>query len=272
MYVLEFLNKDRILKIFDSNSLTVIEYLLRKALYSQPEILPGQKVGYIQITKEFLEQWIAQGLDWSIVGSGSYPIDVYSDVLKCGADVKFMSAKIMSDGSFTRDQSGETSLGQKFTGSGNELDQDFASKSYDKILDGWKGILFDKINTPIRDYGLKDIYYFIFIRGGDTINLAVARVDVNMIKNLTVGNATISSVFVNGFINAKHGNVKIYKAKKRMELRCLPKNMEDDSLFVKWDFSKLVRSSGVSLRELVEDRDKFGEYVKGDIESFLTQL
>jgi len=272
MYVIEFLKKEEILEIFDNNSSAVIEYLLRKALYSQPEILPGQKVGYIQITKEFLEQWIAQGLGWNIVGSGSYPIDVYSDALKCGADVKFMSAHIHTDGRFSSDQSGETSLGQKFTGSGNELDQDFANKSHDKILNGWKGILDAKINTPIKDFGLNQIYYFIFIRGGDTINLAVAKVDVNRIQNITVGKFTGSSVFVNGFIDEKYGNVKIYKAKKRMELRCLPKNMDVDNLFIKWDFSRLVRSAGVKLRDLVQDREKFGEYIKKDIESFLTSL
>lgn len=272
MPVLEFLKKSEILRIFDGDSLIVIEYLLRKALYSQPEILPGQKAGYIQITKEFLEQWIAQGLDWKIVGSGSYPIDVYSETDKCGADVKFMSATILDDGCFTRDQSGETSLGQKFTGSGNELDQDFASKSHDKILDGWRHILYEKINTPIRDYGLSQIYYFIFIRGGDSINLAVAKVDVDKIHDIKVDRATGSSVFVNGFIDDEYGNVKIYKAKKRMELRCLPKNMDKDGLFIKWDFSKLVRSTGVNLRDLVKDADKFEAYIKKDIESFLSSL
>jgi hypothetical protein len=272
MYVLEFLNKKDIEKFFDNKSLKVVEYLLRKVLYSQPEVLPDQKKGYIQITKEFLEQWVAQGLGWKIVGSGSYPIDVYSKEKRIGADVKFMSVKVRENGEFSSEQSGETSLGQKFTGSGNELDQDFASKSYDKILNGWKFILKNKLKAPIRDYNIKNIYYFIFIRGGDTINLSIAKVNSGAIDRINVKNTTASSVFVDGFIDPKYGNVKIYKAKKRMELRCLPRSMNKDNLFVQWDFSKLVRREGVDLRLKVGDYGDFKKYVKRDLDSFFNSL
>lgn len=272
MYVLDFLNKKDIQKLFDKEGFVVIEYLLRKVLYSQPETLPDQKNGYIQITKEFLEQWVAQGLGWKTIGSGSYPIDVYSEKDKIGADVKFVSVKVNKDGSFSSEQSGESSLGQKFTGSGNELDQDFSNKSYDKILEGWKFILENKLKAPIKDYGIKNIYYFIFIRGGNTINLSIAKVNIDMIKEISVRSTTASSVFVDGFINPKHGNVKIYKAKKRMELRCLPKNMEEDNLFVRWDFSRLVRKDGVNLRLKVKNYNDFKKYIKKDIDSFLSSL
>ncbi len=272
MYVLEFLKKQDIEKFFDKESLIVIEYLLRKVLYSQPEMLPSQKESYIQITKEFLEQWIAQGLGWKVIGAGNYPIDVYSEKKKIGADVKFMSAKMNKDGSFSRSQSGETSLGQKFIEGGNELDQDFASKSYDKILNGWKFILENKLKAPVRDYSIKYIYYFIFIRGGDSINLSIAKVNSSAIEKISVKNTTSASVFVEGFVNPKYGNVKIYKAKKRMELRCLPDNMNKDNLFIQWDFSKLVRKKGIDLRLEVKDYNNFKKYIKKDIDSFLNSL
>ena len=75
MPVLELLNKKEIKKVFDKNSLLVIKYLLRKVLFSQPEMLPKQKRNNIQTTKEFLEQWVAQALGWIIIGSGNYPIE-----------------------------------------------------------------------------------------------------------------------------------------------------------------------------------------------------
>lgn len=116
MNVLNFLKKEEIEKIFDKDGRSVINYLLKKVLFSQPETLPGKKTANIQITKEFLEQWIAQGLGWETVGSGSYPIDVYSKESKSGADVKFMSVDVDEAGNFTNKESGETSLGQKFKG------------------------------------------------------------------------------------------------------------------------------------------------------------
>ena len=272
MDVLKFLNKKEIGEIFDKDSYLVINYLLKKVLFSQPETRPGKKRANIQITKEFLEQWIAQGLGWETVGSGSYPIDVYSKKYRCGADVKFMSVGVNEDGSFTKESSGETSLGQKFKGSGKDLDQDFADKKYSKILNGWKNILIEKINKPIKDYELNNIYYFIFIRGGKTISLAVAKVNVNKIKNLEVSKTTDSSIFIEGYINNKYGNVKIYKAKKRMELRCCPKKMEDDNLFINWNFDGLIDEKGKDLRLLVRKRLAFKKYVKEKLNKMFKSL
>jgi len=272
MNVLKFLNKDEIKKIFDSESIFVIEYLLRKVLFSQPELLPKQNNHNIQITKEFLEQWVAQGLNWEIVGYGNYPIDVYSKLLKVGADVKFVSATVDDDNNFTNKQSNETSLGQNFKDTGRELDQAFANEDFTKILKGWKSILKKKIDRPIKDYRLRIIYYFIFIRGGNSINLAIAKVDKLKIKNLKVSKTTKTSAFINGFIDSKYGNAKIYKSKKRMELRCFPKNIEKDNLLIKWNFKNLLINSGINLRKLVKNRIKFNSHVKKEINNFLKFL
>ncbi len=272
MNVLNFLKKEEIEKIFDKDGRLVIDYLLKKVLFSQPETMPGKKTANIQITKEFLEHWVAQGLGWETVGSGSYPIDVYSRGEKCGADVKFMSVSVDADENFTNKESGETSLGQKFKGSGNELDQDFANKKYSKILNGWKDILIKKINKPIEDYGLDNIYYFIFIRGGKSISLAIAKVNADKIKNLKVSRATDSSVFVKGYINNRYGNVKIYKAKKRMELRCYPKNMEEDKLFIRWNFDGLVDDKGKDLRLLIRKKADFKKYIKENLNKIFKSL
>ncbi|MBU1164568.1 hypothetical protein KKA15_03330 [Patescibacteria group bacterium] len=268
MNVLEFLSKQEIKEIFDNKSIKTIEYLLKKVLFSQPELLPGQKEDNIQIPKEFLEQWVAQGLGWERVGSGSYPIDVYSKEKKFGADVKFMSAAVDSEDNFKKGVTGESSLGQKFVDAGTDLDQDFASKEYDKILNGWKKILSEKMQKPIKDYDLKQVYYFIFLRGGNSIHLAVAKVFPSKIKNLAVKSATGKSVFVDGFIDASYGNVKIYKSKKRMELRCLPKKMKEDQLLISWDFKASLDDKGVNLRKIIVDELKFNKYVKKIIKKF----
>ncbi len=272
MPVLNFLNKKEIKKIFDKDSRLVIDYLLRKTLFSQPEELSGKSNGNIQITKEFLEQWIAQGLGWKKVASGSYPIDVYSEEKKIGADVKSMSIILKEDGRYAKKESGETSLGQKFKGSGNSLDQDFKNKRHAKILNGWKSILVEKMKKPIAEYGLTTIYYFIFIREGNSVSLAVATVNVDKIKNLKVDRATGSSVFVKGYISKKYGSVKIYKAKKRMELRCYPENLWKDNLFINWSFDDLLDEKGEDLRLLVKNKEKFKKYVKRKLDKIFNSL
>ncbi|TRZ78147.1 hypothetical protein D4R87_01280 [bacterium] len=269
MFVLEFLTKDEIEKIFDKDSKLVIGYLLKKVLFSQPELLPEESSRNIQMTKEFLENWVAQALGWEIIGAGNYPIDVYSKKDKIGADVKFLSAKTNNDGSFSNGISNETSLSQKFISTGENLDQLFKQRKKKAILDGWIDILVKKNNTPITDYGLNHIYYFIFIRGGSSINLAIAKVNEKLIPELKISKFTSTSAFISGYIDDKYGNVKIYKSKKRIELRCNPKKLENDELLIKWDFSENIQhQKPVKLREIIGDQDNFKKYISLQIKKF----
>jgi hypothetical protein len=269
MFVLEFLTKSEIEKIFDNDSKLVIDYLLKKVLFSQPELLPDEKGGNIQMTKEFLESWVAQALDWKIIGAGNYPIDVYSEKDKIGADVKFLSAKTDKNGNFKNGTSNETSLSQKFTSAGKNLDQLFKQRKKKAILDGWIDILVQKNDIPISDYGLNHIYYFIFIRGGHSINLAIAKVNKEIIPNIKISKLTDTSAFISGYVDDKYGNVKIYKSKKRIELRCNAKNLHDDKLLIRWDFSKnLKNQKSVRLREIIIHENSFKKYISQKIKEF----
>ncbi len=269
MFVLEFLTKGQIEAIFDEDSGIVIDYLLKKVLYSQPELLPGEKAGNIQMTKEFLENWVAQALGWKVIGAGNYPIDVYSEKDKIGADVKFLSAKTDKNGEFKTGTSNETSLSQKFTSAGKNLDQLFKQKKKKAILEGWIDILVEKNNIPITDYGLDHIYYFIFIRGGSSINLAIAKVNKDLIPKVKVSKLTETSAFISGYVDDRYGNVKLYKSKKRIELRCVPKNLDEDNLLIKWEFGESLKlQKPIKLRGLVKDKNKFKQYIAQQIKVF----
>lgn len=268
MNVIEFLTKKEIENIFDKDSKIIIQYLLKKVLFSQPELLPGDKNNNIQMTKEFLEQWTAQALGWKTVGSGNYPIDVYSSKLKIGADVKFMSSKVNKYNNFTNAESNESSLAQNFKDTGNNLDELFKNELGGEILNGWIDKLIKKSSLPKEKYNLRDIYYFIFIRGGDSINLSIAKINSDLINKIKIKRFTSrkgenKSAFISGYINDRYGNVKIYKSKKRMELRCYAKNLEDDNLMIKWDFSNILKNEKpVVLRDLLEDKNKFEKYIE----------
>jgi len=259
--VLRFLNKNEIEEIIDESATKVISYLLKKVLFSQPELIEGQKPANIQMTKEFLEQWIAQALDMDLVGAGNYPIDVYDSEKKIGIDIKFLSSKVNEEGNFTQNISNETSLAQNFKVEGKNLDQLFAKKDYTTILENWKRLLKRKIQKAMGGKKLKKIFYFIFIRGGDTINLTIAEVNPKNFDNLEIIRGNDSSVFIKGYCKEKYGEVKIYKSKKRMELRTYPINLKKDEKMIVWDFSQIYEHKQVNLREIIKNEGEFKKYI-----------
>lgn len=266
MYVMDFLSKKEMFELIDYKGYEVINYLLKKVAFSQPESLTtNHKNNDIQITKEFLEQWIVQSCDLKPMGSGNYPIDAFK-INDYGVDVKFISAKVDKQGKLVNSQSNETSLGQNFRGFGKTLDQAFENQKYEEILRGWQRILKEKLKQPILDLNLKKIYYFIFIRAGNNIHLSIAKINQELIDSLTVKKSSYTSVFVNHFIDSNFGNVKIYKSKKRMELRLYAKKLQEKNLLITWDFKNLYPTA-VKLRDII-DNNQIKYHISNELNKF----
>jgi hypothetical protein len=186
MFVLNFLTKQEIEdKFFSEKTHEVIDYLLKKVLFSQPELLPEDKDSSIQITKEFLETWVAQGIGLTKKGAGSYPIDCYSKELNFAIDVKFTSMSLKKNGKFDS-ATNESSLLQNFKIGGKKLDGLFEDQKRQEILDLWINLMKVKLGKVKEDLNLDDIYYFCFIRRGDFIHLAVPKLNLLEVDNLTV--------------------------------------------------------------------------------------
>ncbi len=233
MYVLTPIPKKVLLKLLDPKAQEVIRYFIKKSLFSQPELLPEQNERAVQVPKEHIEQWFVQALDVKPIGAGSYPVDIYNEEDGWAADIKMLNAKINSTGELTNAESGEASLGQKFEGVGVDLDSLFSNKQYETIKNAWLGIFADKIALVKREQnGVKDIMYIFILRAGFNFYLVGCSVEISSIVNVLVGNTTKKSVFLDNFIDEKYGKAKIYKAKKRLELRLRPKNWVDDNLAV----------------------------------------
>ena len=158
MPILKFLPATEIeTKFFRPKTKDVIEYLLKKMLFSQPELGIDDKPQSVQITKEFLESWIAQGLNLRKIASGNYPIDVYSETGYYGIDVKFMS--VSNPLSKSKElMTNESSLLQNFKEGGIDLDMNFSQKQSDVILNKWKILLTQKMKRVTDIHSLKNIY------------------------------------------------------------------------------------------------------------------
>lgn len=246
-YVLKPLDLEELKKIFDEKSLEIITYLIKKCIYSQPELLPNQKELAIQIPKEYLEQICVQAIGAQPVGAGSYPVDITKD--DWGADIKSLACRLDKNNNIGK-YSGETSLAQKFKGTGKDLDNLFEKKEYKKIKDDWIEIVREKNKSVIEEKNLKKIYYFFILRGYDNFYLCGTELILDNLKNVKISSAhenTNSSLFLDNYIESTYGNTKIYKAKKRLELRLNPRNWIDNGLCIEISCPKPM--SAVKLKD-----------------------
>ena len=243
-------------KIFDDTAIEVLNYFIKKSVFSQPERILGQEHLPIQVPKEHIEQWVVQAIGANPVGAGSYGVDVVKPGV-FGADVKMLSCKIDAFGNVTNSDSGETSLAQNFKDTGISLDQLFQDQLYDEIVDGWKEIIQYKLNKVKNEQSVDTIYYIFILRAGTSFKLCGMEVNVDEIQNTKPSHASASSLFIDNFIDSNYGNVKIYKAKKRMELRLRAKYWVDHNMTL--NFALNFNSEQVNIRDLVE-KDELSEY------------
>ncbi|MHA1540632.1 MAG: hypothetical protein ACTSXL_05465 [Alphaproteobacteria bacterium] len=232
--ILKLLTKKEILKIFDKKAIEVIEHYLKLNSFSHPEAKTKQKNLKFQTTKEHMEQWVVQAIGGEPLGAGSYPVDIKTDSFL--ADIKSMSIKLDKNGLINNSESGETSLGQKFKE--KNLDEMFVNKEYEKLKRLWIKILKDKYKKAIDDTGIKKIYFIFLMRADKDYYLLITKLNYKNISEKTIQvdskRTSEKSVFLNNFIDKKYGSVKIYQSKKRLELRLLPKNIIDNSLYYKF--------------------------------------
>jgi len=263
--VLMPMSRQELGEIFTKRAIMIIQYFLDKAVFAQPEPMPRQKPLPFQAPQEHIEQWLVHALNVRHIGSGSSAVDIFK-AGEWGADVKMMSCKMDEETSSVIDaDSGETSLAQKFSGTGNDLDTLFRTKEFAKICNGWKAILSEKLKSVLddTDKNIRTVYYFVVLRAGSSLHLCGLKIDPAAIDRVEVSNSTIeyaennpgketNSIWLDGMIDKRYGNVKIYKAKKRMELRLRPINWINDGLTIEFKMKSAPCETAIS--ELTEEQ------------------
>ena len=250
--IIQPLEKEELEVFFNTDAQNLFKYFLFKAIFSQPELVSNQKKLPIHVPKEHIEQWLVQCLQAEPVGSGSYPVDIINKNKKYGAD-----AKMLSWNGKEKSLSGETSLAQKFKDAGSDLDAAFKNKNFSGVVSDWSTLLERKLNKVFEDHGaIKDIYYFFVIRERNSFHICGMKVDPENIKTMKVERTSSASIWIENVIASRYGESKIYKAKKRMELRLYPHNWIEDDLVISFDNSKISTESidllGMETEELYE--------------------
>lgn len=190
---------------YDDLKKRVLDYIiLRKEYYAD------SKKHNLELDCGFSEWWIAKASNGKRIGEGNCPMDV---ITKNGLGID-VSCLCVHAGT-----TNEKSLMQNFTGSGMSLDKLFEDKNVKEAVKLYKNNYYNKISSFIDKYKINKLYYCIFISTQSNVYLSCFKLNILGILNVKGGEMLTSSISIKNFIDAKYGNVILYKAKKRLELR-----------------------------------------------------
>jgi hypothetical protein len=157
---------------------------------------------------EFLTAKCVNGLH---VGAGHCPIDVVKDEI--GIDVFC----VCINGA----QTNEKSLIQNFKDSSDKLENLFTKNNTKDAISLYKKIWYRKLCDAKKDYNLTKLYYLGFISTNKSIFISVFKINLNAMLNIKDLGFTKQEQSINfkNVIEDKYGTTKLYKSKKRMEIR-----------------------------------------------------
>jgi hypothetical protein len=132
-------------------------------------------------------------------------------------------------------QTNEKSIMQNFT-QGNNLDELFINKKGSDAVNIFKNKLIEKYQTQTSPLNkINKYYYMLFICHEKNIHLTCFNFNQINIQNMSFESfigSEYKNILIRNFIDIKYGNVKLYKSKKRLELR-LNKNIINESCSIK---------------------------------------
>jgi len=164
------------------------------------------------IEDEFSEYWLKSCSNGIHIGTGNCATDIVTSSLE---SIDSMCV-IMNN-----NISNEKSLIQNFKLSGNKLDILFDNKEDKIAVKLFIDDLYNKQLLVIKKYKILQSYIFAYITFNTEIYLCCFKYNTNNINNAKSGgfNKSNKSIIITGFIDKFYGNVKLYKSKKRIELR-----------------------------------------------------
>jgi hypothetical protein len=162
-----------------------------------------------KISSKEKAEWIIKksiiGSKW--VGKGNYCVDVNLDDGNIAIDV----AVLTLHNSFTNEKSIIQCFGK------SDLDGLFVKMEGENMINFFR----DKLAQKFEKCEAKTIYYLLFVCNEKMISLVCLELRKELIRGMEFGSFTkkMKSVNVLNFIEEQYGKVKLYKSKKRVELR-----------------------------------------------------
>tara|TARA_B100000242_G_scaffold12300_1_gene7782 strand:- start:560 stop:1252 length:693 start_codon:yes stop_codon:yes gene_type:complete len=173
------------------------------------EYLRSITTGNLKLEDGLIEYLLSKNINGKHIGEGNFPVDIKKD--NKGIDVVCLC--------MNKNKTNEKSIIQNFKDAGESLDILFQNSQFNKALDIYKTQYYNKLLNAKNDGNFDEFYYCTFISTNHTIHLAVFKIHIDNIKNMTFHKSSKSSFHFNGFIDPQYGTTILYKSKKRLELR-----------------------------------------------------
>lgn len=171
------------------------------------------------IEDELSEYYTAKATNGIEIGAGNCAMDVKTEDNE-GIDAMCV---IMN-----KNQSNEKSLVQNFSDSGANLDTLFKEKKDVKALNLFLNQYKNKLDDVKKIQNLTYMFILAFVSTDKEVYVVCFKINLENIKHVSSGGfvnkekPSCVNIIVSNFINSSYGNVKLYKSKKRMELRLSP--------------------------------------------------
>ena len=198
-------------KIPDFININILKEYVKKDLDGNKEYYDDLNITY-RISDPKKAEWILKKsiMNSKLVGNGNTYIDILiNDTV--GIDVSVLT---LNKASCTN----EKSIMQNFTSSG-DLDMLFNDEDGEKAVKIFRDKLKEKYNVETKK--LENIYYLNFICKNKNVYISCLKLFPENIVNMKYTSITknYKNILIDNFIDAEYGNVKLYKSKKRLELR-----------------------------------------------------
>ncbi len=171
----------------------------------------------IFVEDEFSEYFTAKATNGKMIGSGHCAMDVKTSVNEGIDDMCVIMNK---------NQSNEKSVVQNFKTAGANLDVLFKEKKDKEAVKLFMDEYSKKLKDVKQEKNLTDLYILAFVSTFKEVYLVCFKINMENIPNVSsvgfIGAESCVNVTISDFINPAYGNVKLYKSKKRVELRLLP--------------------------------------------------
>jgi hypothetical protein len=179
------------------------------------------------VEDEFSEYLTAISSDGSVIGGGHCAMDVET---KNSEGIDAMCV-IMN-----KDLSNEKSLIQNFKSSGSNLDTLFKEKKDQEAVALFMNDYKKKLEKVKEDKNLTDLYILAYISVDTDIYIACFKIDISKIAYVTSGGfvgkkENYVNIIVDNFIDSNIAQVKLYKSKKRVELRLKKELLQEKHIY-----------------------------------------
>ena len=108
----------------------------------------------------------------------------------------------------------------------------------------------------MKEKNLSHIYYFIVLRAGLKFYLCGMDVNVANIEKVKYLRNTDQNVWTKNFMEERYGSIRVYKSKKRMELRLRPKQWYQENLLYEFSLQGDVLVKGIKDIMKMNNNDK----------------